>query len=256
MIDVIGPGRAGTAIERRLRNRGFDARLLRHVDAETSRAEAVVLAVPDQAVADVAATVPAGPRLGTLSGSAPLDALGTRDGRFVLHPMQSIVLGRDDDQLDDVWVGISASDQATHDWVHQLVERLDLRPLTIPDGTRPLPHIACVFASNLLIAPLVAALRVCAAAGIDARDAEQALLPLARRAVENALAAGPDAAPTGPLARGDRDTIAAHRRALVAVDPSLDAAYVSLSQLALAQVDDTAAERVRPELEHVGEGAA
>lgn len=250
---MIGPGRAGTAMQERFRAHAIDVRLLRRTDARSATAEAVLLAVPDRVICDVAATVPAGPRIGTLSGSAPLASLGDRPGRFILHPMQTIVAGGGADQLDGAWVGITASDTRTEAWVRRLVERIGLHPLSIPDDARPLPHIACVFASNLLIAPLVAALRTCDAAGIDPGDAERALRTLAGRAVENALAAGPTAAPTGPLARGDRATIVAHRRALAAVDPDLDAAYVGLSRLALAQVDPSAAEEVRPALDGVAE---
>lgn len=248
MIDVIGPGRAGTAIYRRLLARGERARLLRAVDSDTVTAEAVLLAVPDAAVETVAGTVPDGPLLGTLAGSGALDALGTRRGRFVVHPMQTITTDEDPTRLDGTWVGVSASDETTAVWAERLVERLDLVPLRIPDDARPLPHIACVFASNLLIGPLVAAVRTFIAAGVEPEVAGRALLPLATRAVENALAAGPSATPTGPLARGDVETVAAHRRTLRAVDPGLDTAYAALSRLALTQVSAESAARVAPAL--------
>lgn len=248
MIDVIGPGRAGTAMQERLVAHGVAARLLREPDAATAAAEAVLLAVPDAVVAEVARSIPPGPRLGTLAGSAALGDLGERPDRFVLHPMQTITTDGGADQLDGAWVGISASDDVTADWAEGLVRRLDLAPLRIPDDVRPLPHIACVFASNLLIGPLVAALRTFMAAGIDPAVAGRALVPLATRAVENALAAGPMAAPTGPLARGDVATIETHRQTLRAVDPELEEVYVALSRIALAQIPSEAAARVAPAL--------
>jgi predicted short-subunit dehydrogenase-like oxidoreductase (DUF2520 family) len=255
MIDVIGPGRAGTTISRRLSVCGRAARLLRRPDSDSARADAVILAVPDAAVATVAATVPAGPRLGTLAGSLALHDLGSRAGRFVFHPMQTITLEGGPEQLDGTWIGITATDESTARWAEDLADDLRLTPLRVPDEVRPLPHIACVFASNLLIGPLVAALRTCVAAGLDPDLAGRALLPLATRAVENALADGPAAAPTGPLARGDVATVMTHRAALRHVNPDLDDAYVALSRLASAQVSPTAAGRVAAALTPTGGNA-
>lgn len=253
MIEIIGPGRAGTAFHDRLIAYGEPARLLRRGEAASADADAVILAVPDAVTRDVARAVPAGPRLGTLAGSAALSALGDRPSRFILHPMQTLIVDGGSDQLDDVWVGITATDAETRTWARRLVDRMHLHALPIEDANRPLPHIACVFASNLLIGPLVAALRTFTAAGVPPAEAGRALLPLAIRAVENALAAGPDAVPTGPLARGDAATVEAHRAALLEVDPFLDEAYVALSRLALAQLDPAAASAVQGALTPCGE---
>jgi predicted short-subunit dehydrogenase-like oxidoreductase (DUF2520 family) len=111
-----------------------------------------------------------------------------------------------------------------------------------------------VLASNLLIAPLVAATKVMIAAGFDAATATAALTPLSTRAVNLALEQGPDAQPTGPLARGDAATIADHRRTLAAVDHQLDLVYTTLSRLALAHVPAEAAANVRAELAPTGAG--
>lgn len=241
-ISVIGPGRAGTAISQHARAAGLACSLGRRPDAD---ADIVLIAVPDDAVADVAASIPTGPAVGTLSGSAPLDALEPHARRFVLHPMQTIQPDRDDLQLTGCAAGVTADDPATLALAEDLARALGMQPLRVPEAARPLPHIACVLASNLLLPPLVAAMRVLAASGVDS-DAATALGPLILRSVENALAAGPAAQPTGPVARGDAGTIRAHRRRLRALDPELDRTYALLSTALLPLAPPTARAAVAP----------
>ncbi len=239
-ITVIGPGRAGTAIDEAARRAGHASRLTRDA-ADAAGTDAALLAVPDDAVADVAAGVPAGPALGMLSGSVPLAALGPRERRFCLHPMQTIQPGGGP-QLRGCAAGVTASDPATAELVRQLSRDLGMHPVDVPEAARPLPHIACVFASNLVLPALAAAMESLALAGLDA-DRAALLGPLAHRALDNALADGPAVRPTGPAARGDAATLAAHREALAAADPALERTYVGLSALLLPLVDEPAAAR-------------
>ena len=244
-IIVIGPGRAGTAIDEAARAAGHAVRLTRDV-AEAAGADVVLLAVPDDAIGAVAAATPAGPALGMLSGSAPLGALGDRDGTFCLHPMQTIQPGGGP-QLVGCAAGITAVDPATAELARQLARDLGMVPVDIPEASRPLPHIACVFASNLLLPALAAALRTLELAGLGDRHGDL-LGPLAHRALENALADGTAVRATGPLARGDARTVAAHRATLAAVDPALERVYVQLSTALLPLVDDRAAHLAAPAL--------
>lgn len=231
-ISVIGPGRAGTAISQHAHAAGIACALGRSADPD---ADVVLIAVPDDAVADVAGTVPVGPAVGTLSGSVPLAALAPHARRFALHPMQTIQPDRDDLQLTGCAAGITASDTATQTLAEDLARDLGMQPIPVPEEARPLPHIACVLASNLLLPALVAAMRALAAAGLDV-DPRTALGPLIDRAVDNALASGPSATPTGPVARGDVGTVRAHRTQLRSVDPALDRTYALLSTALLPLV--------------------
>lgn len=246
-LTVIGPGQAGTAIHQHACAAGIDSTLARSYEDD---ADVVILAVPDHAIAEVAAEIVEGPAVGMLAGALPLDLLRPHVRRFVLHPMQTIQANRNDLQLTGCTAGITAVDDDTAALAADLARQLSMRPLLIPEQARPLPHIACVFASNLLIAPMVAAMRALQAAGIAA-DPREVLGPLALRAVENALADGPSAVPTGPLARGDYRTIVNHRAALQAIDPDLDELYVRLSQTALPLISPLAAAAVRPVLETI-----
>ena len=239
-ITVIGPGRAGTAIDEAARAAGHATRLTRDA-TDAAGADVALIAVPDDAVAEVAAALPEGPAVGMLSGSVPLAALGTRARVFCLHPMQTIQPGGGD-QLAGCAAGVTASDPATADLARDLARDLGMHPVDVPESDRPLPHIACVFASNLLLPALAAAMRTLELAGLG--DQRAALLgPLAHRALDNALADGPLVRPTGPVSRGDARTVSAHRDALRARDPELETAYVRLSEALLPLVGEPAAAR-------------
>lgn len=244
-ITVIGPGRAGTTIDEAARAAGHASRLTR--DAAVADGDVVILAVPDAAVAEVARAVPLGPALGTLSGSVPLADLGPRERVFCLHPMQTIQPGGGL-QLTGCAAGITASDAATAELVRGLAADLGMHPVDVPEASRPLPHLACVFASNLVLPALAAALRTLELAGLE-HDRAALLGPLAHRALDNALADGARVRPTGPVARGDAGTLAAHRAVLAARDPDLERAYVALSSLLLPLVDARSADRAAAALE-------
>ena len=226
-ITVIGPGRAGTAISQHAAAAGLACVLTRSYDLES---DVVLLAVPDRVIAAV----------------DPEKSKNISMG-FVLHPMQTIQPNRSDLQLLGCAAGITASDTELAALAADLAWRLGMRPVDVPEEVRPLPHIACVLASNLLVAPLAAALAVLERAGLGP-DAAELIGPLAERAVANALAAGPLAAPTGPLARGDRTTIEQHRATLARLDPALAEVYRLLSSAALPLVEPAAAAACAPAL--------
>jgi predicted short-subunit dehydrogenase-like oxidoreductase (DUF2520 family) len=92
----------------------------------------------------------------------------------------------------------------------RLVAACEGRVLSIRPGGKALYHAAAVFASNYAVALLSIAGRLMGEAGIAAEDAQPALTALAAGAVENVAALGPAAALTGPVARGDAETVARH----------------------------------------------
>lgn len=91
-------------------------------------------------------------------------------------------------------------------------------------------HAACVFASNYLVTVIDAALRSFELAGIDERIARQLAAPLAGETLANVLRMGGPAALSGPIARGDLATVARQQEALLARDPSLGRLYAALAE--------------------------
>jgi pantoate--beta-alanine ligase len=96
--------------------------------------------------------------------------------------------------------------------VHEIVDALGGRSIEVPDDARSTYHAAAAIASNHLVALLGQVQRVAAQAGIPL----EAYLDLVRGTVDNVAALGPAAALTGPVARGDWETVARHLAALPA----------------------------------------
>ena len=108
--------------------------------------------------------------------------------------------------------GISG-DAAAVEWAGQLVTAAGGTPLRIREKGFASYHAGAVMASNAVIAAVDAAVDLFAAAGIERRRAS-ALRPLCLTSAENAFEMGPEAALTGPVQRGDAETIRAHVAAL------------------------------------------
>ena len=90
-------------------------------------------------------------------------------------------------------------------------------------------HAASVFASNYLVTVMDTALRAYQAAGIDEGIARQLAAPLASESLANVLRLGGPAALTGPIARGDLDTVARQQQAVTAWDPAAGELYAALA---------------------------
>ena len=157
-------------------------------------------------------------------------------------------------RLADCCIGITAADEIGHAVGQALALELGAEPVRVPEAARPLYHAALAHGANHLVAlgdDAVLALRAALAGGIGADTvggpaeglAERVLAPLARAALDNALARGP-AALTGPAARGDARTVARHLTALATVDPTdgprIADAYRAQSRRAAAQSGNSA----------------
>lgn len=204
----------------------------------------LVLAVPDDALHRVANEVarsgqaPRGCVALHLSGALstdilePLHAVGYAVGS--LHPLQTVA---------DPWSGADrlrgcayaiAGQPAALTAARSLVDELGGIALVIPPVLRPLYHAAAVFASNYVLAAAAVVARTLAEAGISEDDAVAAALPLMRGTIDNVEQLGFGAALTGPVARGDVDTIRLHLSRLSARERRLYSA-LGLETLHLAR---------------------
>jgi predicted short-subunit dehydrogenase-like oxidoreductase (DUF2520 family) len=225
-IAIVGGGRMGRALTAALDaagvrvagpyGRGFDG----------AGADAVLLCVPDGQIAAAAAAVAPGPLVGHCSGATGLDALAPHEA-FGLHPLMTIT--RRGGDFRGAGAAVAGSSASALTFASDLARTLGMRPFAIADDDRAAYHAGAVMASNFLVALESAAQRV---AGVD-RDV---LAPLIRAAVETWVAEG-DAALTGPIARGDEETIARNREAIAQRAPDLLALYDAL----LAATRDVAA---------------
>jgi predicted short-subunit dehydrogenase-like oxidoreductase (DUF2520 family) len=215
-IHVIGSGRVGSAVAARLRERG--------VAVGEDDPELVLLCVPDSAIAGVAASVSPGPWVAHVSGATPLAALTPHARRFSVHPLQTFTRERGAEQLDGAWAAVTAETEASRAAGRWLAETLGLRPFDLADSARTLYHAGAVFASNYVVTLQRAASLLFESAGAP----PEALEPLMRRTIENGFEL------TGPIARGDWDTVAAHRAAIQEHRAELDHLYETLAGATLA----------------------
>lgn len=215
-VHVIGTGRAGTAIAGRLRERGVTATDGRDPDPA---AELVILCVPDAAIREVAARVAVGPWVAHVSGATRLAALDPHERRFSVHPLQTLVRARGPEQLDGAWGAISAETDDALAGARWLAEALGLRPFEVADADRTLYHAAAVIGGNFLVTLHQAATRLLAEVGAP----PEAIVPLMARTIENGFEL------TGPIARGDWQTVEAHLAALEERAPDLVPLYRALT---------------------------
>ena len=208
---IIGSGRVGSAIAARLRERGV---------AVGPEGDLVVICVPDDAIAEVAAGLPVGPWVGHVSGATSLAALEPHVRRFSLHPLQTFTRARGPEQLDGAWAAVTAETDDARATGVSLAERLGLRPFELEDAARPLYHAGAAIASNYLVTLHEVASDLFRAAGAP----PEALVPLMQRTIENGFEL------TGPIERGDWETVEAHRSAIRAARPDLEPLYDVLAE--------------------------
>ena len=210
-VTVIGSGRAGTAIRARLEERGIRVR---------DDAGLRLLCVPDRAIAEVARSIEPGPWVAHVSGGTPLAALDPHVRRFSVHPLQTLTKDRGPEQLDGAWAAVTAETTESRTRALWLAETLGLRPFELADDRRALYHAGAAVASNFLVTIHHVASSLVERAGAP----PEALVPLMTRTIENGFAL------TGPIARGDWDTIGAHVRAIHDEAPDLEPMYVALAE--------------------------
>jgi predicted short-subunit dehydrogenase-like oxidoreductase (DUF2520 family) len=168
---------------------------------------------------------------GALGSEAAAGARGGEPGS--LHPLRSFA---DPERAAATFEGTACAVEGTPvaaEALRELVGRIGGVPLQVDPGGKPLYHAGAVFASNYLVAICHAAERLFEAAGIPRDAGRSALSRLAEGTLQNVMAAGPEAALTGPVERGDDRTVARHLEALRRTRPDLAAPYAVLGRLTL-----------------------
>lgn len=216
VVKITGMGRVGSAIAARLRERGV---ILRDNEPDLE-----IVCVPDTAIREVARTIRPGPWVAHVSGATPLAALDPHIRRFGLHPLQTFTRARGAEQLDGAWGAVTAESADAAARARWLAGTLGLRAFEIPDEARSQYHAGAAIASNYLVTLYRSAARLLSRAGAP----PEALIPLMRRTIENGFEL------TGPIARGDGATVAAHISAIRAHAPDLEALYRALAEATTA----------------------
>ena len=211
-VHVVGAGRVGLALAARLAERGL---LLTEYGPDL-----VLLCVPDRAIAEVAGTVSPGPWVAHVSGATPLGALAPHTRRFGLHLLQTFTRSRGAEQLDGAFAAVSAETEKAREVGFWLARTLGLEPFELADERRDAYHAGAAIASNYLVTLRRAAGQLLESAGAP----PEALDPLMRRTIENGFEL------TGPIARGDWETVETHVAAIRRERPELVTMYAALAE--------------------------
>ena len=253
-IAVIGAGRVGLSLARAVVRSGRAVAVLgRHAEAlpeplepatvvwdpVIAAADLVLVAVPDDAVAQVSLTLA---RSGVVGGRhvvlhtsglydrsvfAALESSGAALGSW--HPLQTFSLLAGEPGALAGSPAVIEGDPRALVTGRELADLLHLRPVIEIAGDRKASyHAGAVFASNYLVVLADIAARLARDAGADGASA-QLFLPLMRRTLAN-YGTGGVATLTGPISRGDADTVARH---LEALEGSERALYIALGREAL-----------------------
>ncbi len=212
----------------------------------------IVLAVPDDVITPLSRELAWRPgqavaHLSGARGASALEAAAARGARIAaLHPLMTFA--RTDPppsgeealaRLRGCTWAIEANDPALADTLDALVASLDGQAIRLDPSARVPYHIAAVLASNYVAALMGAAVALWSDFAAPPDAALPALLPLLRATVANLGAVGLPAALSGPVARGDVSTVAAHLvwlDAHAAERPDLAPlrdAYIALARLAI-----------------------
>lgn len=262
-VGVVGAGRVGSVLAARLRAAGHEiVAVAGESDASRGRAAALLpgvpmakpsavargcdlllLTVPDDMLPNVVAMLSAsgaiheGQYVAHTSGAhglavlADAEAVGARP--IALHPAMTFT-GTEVDlpRLRDAIFGVTAGEEERA-VTEQLVADLGGRPMWVAEDKRTLYHAGLAHGANHLVTLVAQAMEMLAAAGGD--NPADTLRPLLNAALDNALAQG-DAALTGPIVRGDVETVRAHLVEITANAPETVASYLALARATLDRV--------------------
>jgi len=243
-VAIIGAGKVGSVLARNFNKQGYElvgiasrtllsANKLAHqfgvLGVEkaadiTQYANIVLIATPDDCIGQVAEEVAqdGGFRAGQVvfhtSGGVSVEVLKPAEnlGAFTgsMHPLQSFAHG--DSSLDTVAGIYFALGGHAHaiGLGEKIVGDFGGQSFIIADKDRPLYHGAACIVSNYLVSLLHWATQIYGDFGLTPQQASAALMPLMQGTVSNIQHLGPTQALTGPISRGDGNTITAHLAAL------------------------------------------
>jgi predicted short-subunit dehydrogenase-like oxidoreductase (DUF2520 family) len=170
-----------------------------------------------------------------MSGSLPATTLaaahdcGAQVGS--LHPLQTVCEPKDDPAIFRGITFAYEGDEGAKQTMVALAQAVQGLPVEIEPRRKELYHAASVTACNYLVALLDAALDMYAAAGIGRDDAVTAIIPIVDTTLANVKGMGVGKALTGPIARGDFDTVVRNMRAVAAHAGHLKDLFAALGRV-------------------------
>ncbi len=207
------------------------------VEEVVATAELVLLTVPDDVLPALIAGLSstgswqAGQLVVHTSGRYGAAVFEAAAGHHImglaLHPAMTFTgTSMDLVRLTDCCFGVTAP-EALRVVAEALVVEMGAEPMWIQEQDRPMYHAALAHGANHLVTLVAQAMQVLGSAGVQ--DPQRLIAPLLHAALDNALRLG-DGALTGPVARGDAGTVAAHLAQLSQQTPDIRPTYVALAR--------------------------
>jgi predicted short-subunit dehydrogenase-like oxidoreductase (DUF2520 family) len=260
-VFIVGAGQVGRGLYKALRNSGIDVLGLhgRRPSAWTTssgalppavaNANAIIVAVRDNQIDDAVAELinerQQGSRGRSASGTVVVHTSGGAEPELIprltefgmsggtFHPLIPFAnADRVPDLLKHAWIGIDGDDPARAT-SRRLAGHLGARTLDIPSGGKSMYHAAAVMSSNFPVVLAAIASDVLTSLGIPERSAENAVHGLMEAAVTNLADSSAAEALTGPVVRGETETVIRHLTALRS-NADARAVYKRLSLAALS----------------------
>src|SRR5438132_10682980 len=261
-LAMIGAGRVGRALGRRLREAGWRIgavvtrseasarRAVRFIGAgkafpgmtrQVLSSQVMLITTPDEQI-EVAARDLARISEEELRGRVVLHTSGAMDSSALealraqgasvgsMHPLQSFS-GVTVPSLEGRVFAIEGQAQAVR-VARRIARELGGSPVRVAGGKKLLYHAAAAMAAGHILAVEEAATQLLVSVGMKRTEAVRALLPLTRQVLDNFERFGSRAAWTGPLARGDFKVVHAHLQTLRDSPQEFMLAYEALSRLA------------------------
>jgi predicted short-subunit dehydrogenase-like oxidoreductase (DUF2520 family) len=260
-VSIIGAGVVGTAVGHLLRRKGHEIRAVvaksrdnaeRAVSfigggepgtdpvAGAKGADWVFIATPDRAIKETCERIASGGGFGKgalvahFSGVLSSDVLASARGcgarAASIHPLQSLATAEQAvKNLDGSYFSLEG-DKGAMEEGREIVEALDGKLVVIPTGKKALYHAGAAVASNYLATVVDFSLMIYESLGMDREEATRAVMPLIRGTVDNIERVGLPDALTGPIARGDIETVERHIAALAVTMPDMVRLYCELGK--------------------------
>lgn len=252
-ITIIGYGRLGQTLERACIKAGFDVAYIYKNKEELHKmkqiSDLVFITPPDSEIAAVCEYLRfrfyelVGKTIAHCSGVLPSDILldlkekGASIACF--HPMQSVTLKTK--SFKGITFDIEGDDKALR-VLEDFASKINANSLRVSSKQKEMLHVSAVMASNYLVTLADLSSEISEESGLSPREVLDALLPLMNSTIENLKEMEPSDALTGPIARGDVDTVERHVKFLKNRDKLLSI-YKKMGLLTLELVDPNVVSR-------------
>lgn len=262
LVAIIGPGRLGTGLARALVSGGWNAVVLgRNVKEEWKAHLAgralVLIAVPDDSISEVASTLAAAEAVGHYqvvlhtSGARDRGVLKTLEGKAKglgsFAPVQTVADPATAAERLRGAFAVLEGDPPAIEQGRLLADQLGMQKVELSAEAKVAYHAGAVLVANLGVALEAMAERVATVGGVPAEVAKKIYLPLWEGMVANMAAMGAGPSLTGPVRRGDVETVFRH---LAVLRGNEREAYLALSREALRLAEQAGLERWK--LEEMG----